>query len=95
MTVNVLWHSLRVPWVGLQCVFVVFPDQTHLLCRLKARLSAVYVALPDVNVKVSNQICMTQCSCDAVGCAYPVGLQIVGEPEIQKLEISGRKVAEF
>ena len=26
-----LWHFLMVPWVGLQCVIVVFPDQNHLL----------------------------------------------------------------
>ena len=26
----VLWLFLRVPWVGLQCVIVVFPDHTHL-----------------------------------------------------------------
>ena len=29
-TVNVLWLFLMVPWVGLQCVIVVFPDHTHL-----------------------------------------------------------------
>ena len=52
MTASVLWHSVRVPWVGLQCVFVVFPDQTHLLLGLKVRLSAVQVAMPDANVKV-------------------------------------------
>ena len=52
MTVSVLWHFLTVPWVGLQCVFVVFPDQTHLHLGLKAILSVVQVALPDVNVKV-------------------------------------------
>ena len=34
------------------CVFVEFPDQTHLLLGLKARLSAVHVALSDVNVLV-------------------------------------------
>ena len=28
--VNVLWLFLTVPWVGLQCVIVVFPDHTHL-----------------------------------------------------------------
>ena len=59
MTVSVLWHSLRVPWVGLQCVFVVFPDQTHLLWGLKASLSAVHLALPDVkvcNVKVLSNL---------------------------------------
>ena len=52
MTVSLLWHFFMVSWVGLQCVFVVFPDQTHLLLGLKARLSVVHVALPDVNVKV-------------------------------------------
>ena len=31
ITINFLWLSLTVPWVGLQCVIVVFPDQTHLL----------------------------------------------------------------
>ena len=52
VTVIVLWLFLVVPWVGMQCVFVVFPDQTHLLLGLKARLSAVHIALPDVNVLV-------------------------------------------
>ena len=28
---NVLWLFLTVPWVGLQYVSVVFPDNTHLL----------------------------------------------------------------
>ena len=31
VTVNVLCHFLTFPWVGLQCVVVVFPDHTHLL----------------------------------------------------------------
>ena len=31
VTINVLLLLLTVPWVGLQCVIVVFPDQTHLL----------------------------------------------------------------
>ena len=30
VTVNVLWLFLTVPWVGLQCVIVVFPDHIHL-----------------------------------------------------------------
>ena len=33
-TVNVLWLFLKVLWVGLQCVIVVFPDHTHLLFQL-------------------------------------------------------------
>ena len=31
MTVSVLWLLLRPPWVGVQCVIVVFPGHTHLL----------------------------------------------------------------
>ena len=31
VAVNVLWLFLVVPWVGLRCVIVVFPDYTHLL----------------------------------------------------------------
>ena len=31
ITVNGLWLFLTVPWVGLQCVIVVFPDHIHLL----------------------------------------------------------------
>ena len=34
VTINVLWLFLTVPWVGLQCVIVVFPDHTHLLFNL-------------------------------------------------------------
>ena len=30
-TVSVLWLFLTLPWVGLRCVIVVFPDHTHLL----------------------------------------------------------------
>ena len=32
ITINVLWLFLAVSWVSLQCVIVVFPDHTHLLC---------------------------------------------------------------
>ena len=31
VTINVLWLFLTMPWVGLQCVIVVFPEHTHLL----------------------------------------------------------------
>ena len=30
VTINFLWLFLTMPWVGLQCVIVVFSDQTHL-----------------------------------------------------------------
>ena len=29
VTMGVLWLFITVPWVGLQCVIVVFPDHTH------------------------------------------------------------------
>ena len=31
VTINVLWLFLMVPWVGTQCVNVVFPNHTNLL----------------------------------------------------------------
>ena len=31
LTVNVLFIFLTVPWIGLQCVIVVFLDHTHFL----------------------------------------------------------------
>ena len=31
VAIHVLLLFLTVPWVGLQCVIVVFPDHTHLL----------------------------------------------------------------
>ena len=29
VTVGVLWLFLTVPWIGLQCVILVCPDDTH------------------------------------------------------------------
>ena len=31
VTMGVLWLFFAVPWVGLRCVIVVFPDRTHFL----------------------------------------------------------------
>ena len=31
VTVNIIWLFLTVPWVGLKCAVVVFPDHTRLL----------------------------------------------------------------
>ena len=28
--------ALTVPWVGLQCVIVVFPDHTHFLVKIQS-----------------------------------------------------------
>ena len=46
MAVGVLWPFLTVPWVGLQCVIVVFPDHTHLLFyKQTSRLSHIIRAI--------------------------------------------------
>ena len=39
VTINAMWLFLAVPWVGLQCVIVIFPDHTHLLFSIDLRLS--------------------------------------------------------
>ena len=31
VTIHVLWLFLTVPWPGLQCVIVIFPDHSHYL----------------------------------------------------------------
>ena len=31
VTIDVVWLFLTVPWVGLQCVIVIFPDHAHFL----------------------------------------------------------------
>ena len=35
VTVNVLWLFPAGPWVGLQCVIVVFPDHVYLIFEKK------------------------------------------------------------
>ena len=34
VSVYVMWFFLMESWVGLQCVIMVFPDHTHLICFL-------------------------------------------------------------
>ena len=31
VTINVMWLFLTVPWVGMMCMIVVFPDHTQIL----------------------------------------------------------------
>ena len=38
ITINVLWLFLALPWAGLQCVIVVFPDHAHLLNDILSRI---------------------------------------------------------
>ena len=70
----VMWLFLAVLWVGMQCVSVVFPDQTHFLLVLKAKLAAVHVALSVVSVKVLSDLHCTmrmQCSGMYLSCRTP------------------------
>ena len=58
-TVIVLWHSLNmVPWFGLQCVIVVFPDHTRLLFESFSRdameVSKMLLGASFDNVKADN-----------------------------------------
>ena len=39
VTISVLWLFLPYPWLGLQCVIVVFPDHTHLHFGTKRNLA--------------------------------------------------------
>ena len=55
VAVNVLWLFLTVPWVGLQCAIVVFPDHTHFLsnsCLLSQRYSLMCGMLTNVHVLI-------------------------------------------
>ena len=44
-TVIVQWLLLMVPWVGLQCVIVVFPGHTHLPFYLSKGVAKICVPL--------------------------------------------------
>ena len=35
VTINALWLFLMVPWVGLWCIIVVFPDHTHIFVNFQ------------------------------------------------------------
>ena len=49
VTVNVLWLFITVPWVGLQCVIVVFPDHSQL--RLNGSAVACSLSVVDSILK--------------------------------------------
>ena len=57
VTINVLWLFLTAPWIGLQCVIVVFPDLAHLLFGL-ALLGSKPLRLVFLAVKsfISNRV---------------------------------------
>ena len=45
LTVSVLWLFLTVPWVGMQCVIVAFPDHTHILFKPNSSRDKCYTFL--------------------------------------------------
>ena len=56
MTVSVLWLFLTLPWVGLQCVIVLFPghietlylfEQVHKAALLREKMSSEFPAKKD------------------------------------------------
>ena len=58
-TVNVMWLFLTVPWVGLQCVIVIFPGHTHSLKNdlgLDAR-KAVFGGLRTTYAQSDQRLC--------------------------------------
>ena len=56
VTVNVLWLFLTVPWVGLQCAIVVFPDHTLLLFVCIRSGKNAFLTLPRYTIVVLHDI---------------------------------------
>ena len=56
VTINVLWLFITEPWVGLQCVMLVFPDHSHLpfLVKTKTQLYTCAALAKDL-AKPNNQ----------------------------------------
>ena len=53
---NVLWLFLAVPWVGLQCVIVVFPDPIYLFFHGSAlALNLYFISLPQIATLMSSE----------------------------------------
>ena len=47
VTINILWLFLAGPWVGLQCVIVVFSHHTDLLFQILAIISQTVIGSPE------------------------------------------------
>ena len=55
VTINVLWPFIAVPWVGLRCLIIIFPDHTHLLFKMASDAASGMI-------KVVFQV-INYCSC--------------------------------
>ena len=56
VTINVLWLFLTVPWIGLQCAIVVFPDHTHLLLNIEFECNCIPM-LCIISIYINLAIC--------------------------------------
>ena len=52
VAVNVLWLFLRVSWIGLKFLIVVFPDYTHLLFVRKWAFTSNNIVIIKVHASV-------------------------------------------
>ena len=58
VTINVLWLFLTAPWVGLQCVIVVFPDHIHSNIFANNLYQCVNYVTPYFLKNKNMQLCM-------------------------------------
>ena len=49
------WLFLKASWVGLQCFIVVYPAHAHLLFRLFADVSAIYLVVGSATESQAQQ----------------------------------------
>ena len=56
VSINVLWLFLVVPWVGRQCVIVVFPDHTHLLWSIYHPLLVQMLKMVVIRARIHNTV---------------------------------------
>ena len=66
VTINVIWLILKVTWVGLQFVIVVFPDHTHLhfvvTCWGRAGLLTLLCVMLLAFLSLSHVVSWVRCS---------------------------------
>ena len=62
VSINVLWLFLMVPWIGLQYVIVVFPDQTYLLVFIFLCSTKCLFKFCNVLDGEETAYCITLCS---------------------------------
>ena len=64
LLINVLWLFLVVPWVGLQCVIVVFLDHTHFLRKIRSWV------IPQLAFTFELVVLACDSTCNLCGDAY-------------------------